>query len=115
MAAIRSSRQSKAIWYIPTVVAALALVVVSALGREWWSRFGILGGIYTLMGAVVVFGIRSWRRERPLRLQVRTLCMAYGERMTAQDLESHMATMHPDVFRAMKRTAWLMTPTLFAS
>jgi hypothetical protein len=113
MAIQGSNRMRYAVWYFPAITAAIGLMVGSALLHEsWWWRLGVLGGIYAMFAILIVFGVKSWRRERPFRLQVSTACMVCGAQMQVKDVESHMSTEHPDVFRAVKRTAWLMTPTL---
>jgi hypothetical protein len=114
MAIQRSDRMRYAVWYFPAITAAIGLMVGSALLHESWWRFGVLAGIYAMFAALFVFGVKSWRRERPFRLQVSTTCMVCGARMQVKDVESHTSMEHPDVFRAMKRTQWLMTPTLSA-
>jgi len=112
MAVQRANRRLYLIRYFPVMSVAIVFAGVSVLLHQWWARFGLLAGIYAMFGILLLFGVRAWRREKPVRLGVDARCLVCSARMAGRDLEQHISTAHPDVASASKRSGWLMTPAL---
>lgn len=100
--------------YFPIAMTALVLGSGPMILHDWWWRYGFLAGIYSMFAIMGVFGVRAWKREGPVRRRVTVSCGVCASRKVAADIRGHMFLHHPEVARAMARSAWLLTPTLLA-
>ena len=99
--------------YLPLALFGLVLGGFSVFIHQWWWRLGFLGGIYLMLVVLVVFVRRAWREEKPLHRAIRLRCPVCDVQMSSQDLRIHLPAEHPEIYRLMKRTAWLLVPALW--
>lgn len=99
--------------YFPLAMIGLAVAGVSLLLHEGWWRIGFLAGIYSMFAILLIFGVREWKVERPVRLDVVTTCAVCDSPMAIRDVRTHMASTHPEMWRLMRRSAWLLNPGIY--
>jgi hypothetical protein len=89
------------------------LAFLSVAAQQPWSRLGLLAGIYAMFAVLIVGGVRAWKQERSLHLNVKVSCAVCDEKIPKRDLDSHLLGMHPQIYRLMRATSWLLGPTIY--
>lgn len=100
--------------YFPLAMASLILGSLALILQVSWWRIGFFAGIMGTFAALMAAGIREWKLEKPVRLRVITACPVCDARMPTADMRNHVEGTHPDIWRLVKQSYWLLNPGIFA-
>lgn len=113
LAVQRSQGRRYILRYYPLAMIGLAVAGVSIILQQAWWRIGFLAGIYSMFAILLIFGAREWKVERSVRLDVVTSCAVCDSRMAIRDYQTHLRSIHPEIWRLARRSAWLLSPGIY--
>ncbi len=113
LAVQRSLGQRYLTRYFPLAMIGLAVAAVSVFLQQAWWRIGLLAGLYSMFAVLLIFGVREWKVERPVRLAVVTSCAVCDSKMAMRDLQAHLRSTHPEIWRLARRSGWLLSPGMY--
>ena len=113
MAVYRQIGQRYLVRYFPLAMLALVFAVVSVIIHDWWWRLGLLLGLYSMFAILIVFCVFAWKKEKPVQLDIEVACPVCDRKVTKKELRPHLSEVHAEIYRLMKRTFWLLGPTLY--
>src|SRR3989449_2390774 len=66
-----------------------------------------------MFAILTVFGVFAWKKEKPVQLDIEVACPVCDRKVTKKELRPHLSEVHAEIYRLMKRTFWLLGPTLY--